>query len=47
MRGKLLIVAKRSIWNGELTTADDRHSQMTAQEIRAQIQHAIDIWGLA
>ena len=42
MQGKFLIVAKRSIWNCDSSTYDGRHSQMTSQQIREQIQNAID-----
>ena len=42
LQGKFLIVAKRSIWNRETSTYDGRHSQMTAQQIRVQIQNTID-----
>ncbi len=42
LQGKFLIVAKRSIWNHISATYDGRHNQMTAQNIREQIQSAID-----
>lgn len=42
MRGKFLIVAKRSIWNRVSSTYDGRHNRMTAQQIRKQIQNTID-----
>ena len=37
MRGKFLIVAKRSIWNLMSSTYDGRHGRMTAQQIRNAI----------
>ena len=44
MRGKFIIVAKRSIWNAEPTNADGRHSRMTAQQIRTQIQRVVEYY---
>jgi len=42
LSGKFLIVAKRSIWNRVHSTYDGRHNGMTSEQIRAQIQEAID-----
>jgi hypothetical protein len=42
MQGKFLIVAKRSIWNGDSATYDGRHNHMVAEQIRELIQHAIE-----
>jgi serine/threonine-protein kinase len=42
MQGKFLIVAKRSIWNRVSATYDGRHNNMTSEQIRQQVQHAID-----
>jgi len=42
MQGKFLIVAKRSIWNCAISRYGRRHSQMTAQQIREQIQRVLD-----
>jgi len=38
MQGKFLIVAKCSIWNQLGATCDGRHTRMSSQEIREQIQ---------
>ncbi len=43
MRGKFLVVAKRSLWNRDTATYDGRHRNMTAQQIRERIQDAIDV----
>ena len=42
MRGKFLVVAKASLWNLLEATYDGRHNGMTAQQIRTQIQDAIN-----
>ena len=42
MKGKFLVVAKRSIWNNNPATYDGRHNQMTAEEIRTVIQRNFD-----
>lgn len=42
LQGKFLIVAKESIWNLVSATYDGRHNHMSAQQIRDQIQRAID-----
>jgi hypothetical protein len=42
LRGKFLVVAKASIWNLTAATYDGRHSRMTAEQVRAMIQHALD-----
>jgi hypothetical protein len=40
-RGKVLIVAKGCLWNGEPATYDGRHNAMTASEIRAVIERSL------
>ena len=42
MRGKFLLVAKRSIWNRTNATYDVRNNHMTAEQIREKIQQIID-----
>jgi hypothetical protein len=42
LQGKILIVAKGSTWNGDPATYDGRHNRMSATEIRAVIQRALD-----
>jgi len=42
LRGKFLVVAKCSIWNRVNSTYDGRHNLMDCQQIRAQIQAAVD-----
>jgi hypothetical protein len=41
LAGKLLIVAKRSLWNRVSQTYDGRHNTMSAAEIRAEIEAAL------
>ncbi len=45
LRGRFLIVAKKSIWNRTCATYDGRHNNMTVQQIRERIQDAIDRQG--
>lgn len=40
-RGKILIVAKRSIWNGNPQTYDGRHNTMTSAEIKSLITEVV------
>ena len=40
LKGKFLVVAKRSLWNLNRKTYDGRHSQFSASEIRSQIEAA-------
>ena len=41
LNGKVLIVAKGSLWNGAPATYDGRHNKMTAADIRAVIERAL------
>lgn len=38
LRGKVLFVAKGSLWNQEARTYDGRHSNMTSAQIRSMIE---------
>ena len=41
LRGKLLIVAKSSLWNGDPSTYDGRHSTMTTDQVRSVIENSL------
>jgi len=41
-KGKVLIVAKSSLWNSAAETYDGRHSQMTAAQIREVIEASLE-----
>jgi hypothetical protein len=41
LRGKVILVAKGSLWNGSPATYDGKHSNMTSEEIRTLIKRAI------
>lgn len=41
LRGKILIVAKASLWNHETGTYDGRHEHMMAEDIRGIIERSI------
>jgi hypothetical protein len=40
-KGKVLLVAKGSLWNGDPATYDGRHNRMTADEIRHIIERSL------
>lgn len=41
LKGKILIVAKASLWNSDPATYDGRHTKLTSKQIRSAIEHAI------
>ena len=41
LRGKVLLVAKESLWNGVPATYDGRHNGMTAAQIRTTIERSL------
>lgn len=41
LRGKILLVAKASLWNSDTATYDGRHDHLTAGDIRAMIERAL------
>lgn len=41
LRGKVLLVAKESLWNGVPATYDGRHNGMTATQIRTTIERSL------
>ena len=41
LNGKILVVAKGSIWNGDPGTYDGRHNDLTAAQIRERIEAAL------
>ena len=41
-KGKVLIVAKSSLWNSVAETYDGRHNQMTSADIRSVIERSLD-----
>jgi hypothetical protein len=41
LSGKILLVAKGSLWNGDPDTYDARHSRMTAEEIAIVIERSL------
>lgn len=43
LNGQILLVSKGSIWNGISATYDGRHNNMTSEEIRDQIDRAIEV----
>jgi hypothetical protein len=40
-KGKVLLVAKGSLWNGDPATCDGRHNKMTAEQIRSVIERSL------
>ena len=42
LRGKILIVAKTSLWNSESATYDGRHDTMTTARIRDIIERSLE-----
>jgi hypothetical protein len=41
LRGKVLLVAKGSLWNGDPAAYDGRHNGMTAAQIRITIERSL------
>jgi hypothetical protein len=41
LNGKILLVAKRSLWNGTKETYDGRHNKMSAEQIRKLIENGL------
>lgn len=41
LQGKILLVAKGSIWNGDPTTYDGRHNNMSSAQIQAAIEKSM------
>jgi len=41
LKGKVLLVAKGSLWNGDPATYDGRHNGMTAAQIRTTIERSL------